>query len=41
MLSCWVSVLTGSYDSAMHNPGIPESGKKKAQEKLGEDAPAE
>ncbi|KAL2786335.1 Conidiation protein 6-domain-containing protein [Aspergillus keveii] len=33
--------VAGGLKAAMHNPGIPESGKKKAQEKLGEDAPAE
>ncbi|KAL3488426.1 Conidiation protein 6-domain-containing protein [Aspergillus germanicus] len=33
--------VAGGLKAAMHNPGIPESGRKKAQEKLGEDAPAE
>ncbi|KAL3449205.1 Conidiation protein 6-domain-containing protein [Aspergillus insuetus] len=33
--------VAGGLKAAMHNPGIPESGKKKAREKLGEDAPAE
>ncbi|CEL01988.1 hypothetical protein BJX68DRAFT_268799 [Aspergillus pseudodeflectus] len=33
--------VAGGLKAAMHNPGIPESGKKKAQQKLGKDAPAE
>ncbi|KAJ0415925.1 Conidiation protein 6-domain-containing protein [Aspergillus carlsbadensis] len=33
--------VAGGLKAAMHNPGIPESGKKKAQDKLGSDAPAE
>ncbi|KAL2836464.1 Conidiation protein 6-domain-containing protein [Aspergillus pseudoustus] len=33
--------VAGGLKAAMHNPGITESGKKKAKEQLGRDAPAE
>ncbi|KAL4948535.1 Conidiation protein 6-domain-containing protein [Aspergillus filifer] len=33
--------VAGGLKAAMHNPGISESGKQEAKEKLGKDAPAE
>ncbi|KAL4924608.1 Con-6 family protein [Aspergillus undulatus] len=33
--------MAGGLKAAMHNPGVSESGKQKAKEKLGRDAPQE
>ncbi|KAL4875403.1 Conidiation protein 6-domain-containing protein [Aspergillus karnatakaensis] len=33
--------VSGGLKAAINNPGVPESGKQKAREKLGRDAPQE
>ncbi|KAL5333300.1 Conidiation protein 6-domain-containing protein [Aspergillus crustosus] len=33
--------VSGGLKAAMHNPGVPESGKQKAKDKLGKEAPQE